>query len=155
LIQSERGDEPAMQGTAQSVMILRGVVQAVIMLALSGPIAALFGVREAQWAFAVSALVPFIRGFAHLDYVRARRSMRFLPATLTELVPQLAATAAVAPMARWFGNYAAIVWLTIGQAVIFAVLTHVLAGRTYRLSLEKQSLRALTSFATPLLLNGV
>ena len=155
LIQSERGDEPAMQGTAHSVLVLRGVLLALVLLALSGPVSALFNVPGARWAFACGALVPLIRGFTHLDPVRVQRGMRYLPVTLAEVCPQALATVAAWPVAVWVGNYAAVLWLMIGQSVATVVFSHLLARRRYELSFDRQSLRILTAFALPLVANGL
>lgn len=154
LIQSERGDEPAMQGTAQLVLILRGILLSLVLLALSGPVSALFNVPGARWAFACGALVPLIRGFTHLDPVRAQREMRYMPVILAEVCPQALVTAAAWPVAIWVGDYAAVLWLMIGQSVAMVVFSHLLAERPYRLSLDRRAVRTLTAFALPLLING-
>ncbi|MGE3109786.1 MAG: oligosaccharide flippase family protein [Phycisphaerales bacterium] len=155
LVQSARGNEPMMQKTAQAVMLLRGIGQACVLGCLAWPIAWFFDVRGAWWAFACVAGVPLIKGLINLDPVRRQRELKYGASLTVEVMPQVLATAMAWPLAAWLDSYAAVVCLSIGQAVTQVALSHVLAERRYGLAWDRESLKTLSAFALPLLLNGV
>ncbi len=155
LVQSAKGNEPVLQRTAQSVMVIRGVSQCAVLLAISWPVVWIFDVREAWWAFVCVAAVPLIRGFVNLDPVRRQRELRYGASTLSDLVPSVVATAAAWPLAWWLDSYAAVVCLSIGHALVYVTMTHLMAERRYGLSWDRESVRTLVAFATPLLFNGI
>src|SRR3974377_83034 len=62
LVQAEDGDEPDLESTAHLRLAVRGLINSLIILALSRPIAHLFGAPQAAWAFALLAFVPAMKG---------------------------------------------------------------------------------------------
>jgi O-antigen/teichoic acid export membrane protein len=155
LIQASDGDEPRMQAASQAAMALRGVVQAVVVFALSWPVAALFELPGVVWAFQCVALGPLMKGFAHLDPVRAQRGLTFMPAVVCEVVPQLLAFAAIWPLTHWLPDFRAVLVATLLQAGLFTVLTHVCARRRYEWGWDRDLFLRIGSFGWPLVINGV
>lgn len=155
LIQAPDGDDPPFQSTAQLLMAGRGLVNGAVILLLSKPIALLFGVPQARWAFACLALFPVMKGFAHLDASRLQRHMQFEPLILTTLVPAVATTLIAYPMGIWFRDYRAMLWLLIGQITITSVVSHFVAERRYGWSWDQRYSKRIFSFGWPLLVNGL
>lgn len=155
LLQAKDGDDPALQGAAQLVEAVRGALIALVILALSGPIAALFDVPEAVWAFRALALAPLIKGFAHLDAKRLVRGHRYRPLVLVDLGSQALVTAAAWPLAWALDSYWAVLWLVIGQVCGSVLISHVVATRRYGWSMTGEAWRRIVSFGWPLLINGL
>lgn len=154
LIQAQDGDEPRFQATAHLWQFVRGVVSATLIFAFSWPLAWLFDVPDAQWAFCCIALVPLIRGFLHLDIRRVQRHMRFGPAVTTETTAQVVALLAAVPLAWWLRDYSAMLWAELCKVAVLLVLTHALAERPYQWAWERRYVQRLLSFGWPLLING-
>lgn len=155
LVQAEDGDDPDFQATAHAFQVLRGIALSLLMFALAWPFSRLFGIPHALWAFQCIALVPLIRGFAHLDPKRLHREMLFGRDVISELLPQAMALTLAWPLARWLGNYAAVLWLLVTQALVMVVVSHVTAARRYAWAWSRTLLARMARFGWPLLLNGL
>lgn len=155
LIQAKEGNEPELQSSAQLLNVIRGSVNAAIIFALATPIARLFGVPQAAWAFKCLALVPFLRGFAHLDFNRLQRDIRFGPSVTIDIATNVLATLAAFPLGWWLRDYSAMLWLLVLQAVGFTIGSHLVAERRYRLSWHPEYVKKMAEFGWPLLINGL
>lgn len=155
IIQARDGDDPRLQSTAQLFQFIRGVASGLVIVLLAWPVAALFKVPQATWAFYWLALVPVLRGLVHLDIRRLQREMRFWPAVASETAAQAAATAAAFPLAWWLRDYAAMLWIVVLQAGILALVSHLVARRGYRWTWDRAHAARLLEFGWPLLINGV
>lgn len=155
LVQAEDGDDPEFQATAQAFQVLRGAANALLMFLLAWPFSRLFGIPQALWAFQCIALVPLIRGFVHLDPKRLHREMRFGRDVLTEVFSQTVALALAWPLAWCLGDYAAMIWLLVAQAVAMVLVSHITAARRYAWAWNRSAFTHMTKFGWPLLLNGV
>ena len=155
LVQAEDGDGPEFQATAQAFQALRGAANSLLMFLLAWPFSRLFDIPQALWAFQCVALVPLIRGFVHLDPKRLHREMRFGRDVLSELLPQTVALALAWPLAKWFGNYAAMLWLLVAQAAAMVIVSQVTSVRRYAWAWNRALFARMAKFGWPLLLNGV
>ena len=155
LVQAENGDDPIFQETAHAVQAFRGTVLAVVLLVTAGPIARLFGVLHAKWAFACLALVPLIKGLAHTDTARLQRAGRFGPFIRVNIWTTCVVTAAALPLVLWLRSYAAMVWVLLIQAACTTVASHLIAERPYRWSWNRQHVSQMFAFGWPLLINGM
>ncbi|RMD63021.1 MAG: hypothetical protein D6824_05965 [Planctomycetota bacterium] len=151
LVQDRQGDDPAFQGSMHSLHLIRGVFNALALTLLAWPLAALFHVPDARWAFQAVALAPFLRAFTNLDYVRAQRRLRYGPGVTAELLSQAVSTALAVGLGFLLRSYAAIVWVQIGQALAFTVATHLLAERRFVLAWRGEDVRRAIRFGAPLL----
>ena len=79
LVQSPHGEKPRFQQTSQLMTAVRGLAIALILLLFAGPVARLFDIPAATWAFRLLAVVPLIRGLAHQDMSRFQRQLNFKP----------------------------------------------------------------------------
>lgn len=155
LIQSKEGNNPDLQSTAHLLDVMRGAANAAIIFALAIPIARLFGIRQAAWAFECLALVPLIRGFAHSDFNRLQREMQFGPSVTMDISTNVVATLAAFPLGWWLRDYSAMLWLLILQAVAYTVGSRIVAKRSYSLSWHPEYIQKMAAFGWPLLINGV
>lgn len=155
IIQSKQGDTPSFQASAHALQFVGGLCSAMLIAGTSVPMAALFGVPRAWWAFALLAVVPLCQGLAHLDVSRYQRELEYLPIVLVDVVPQFLITLAAWPLAVWFGDYRVIVLLMIAKAVIGSAMTFHYARRPYRWAWEREHVRGMLSFGWPLLLTGL
>ena len=155
LIQSEHGDEPRFQGTVHSVTVVRGLFNGLLLFALAWPVAHLFNIPQARWAFQWLALFPVIKGLAHLDTERCQRKMMFGPATTVEMGSQLVSAALAWPLTSWLRDYSALLWLLLIQRATATVASYPIAQRRYVFAFDRAYLARILSFGWPLLINGL
>lgn len=155
LIQAEDGNEAPFEDTAHLLQAAKGLMNAVFILLLGGPIACLFGEPRARWAFFLLALVPLLRGFVHLDTCRFQRLMRFRPAVTVDVCSQVLVTLIAVPLAFWLHDYRAMLWVLILQAASALAISHIVSERRYRWNWDKAYVRRIISFGWPLLINGL
>src|SRR5579859_4154041 len=105
-----------------------------------------FGVPEARWAFYWVAAIPLLRAFCHLDVNRIQRNMQFTPQIKVDVISNVGVTLLAWPLASWLHSYAAMLWLLLVQAAIYAVGTHCVAERRYRWSFHRDYARRFFSF---------
>ena len=154
LVQAPDGDDPRLQAAAQAFQVALGALGAIILFFAADPIAALFGVPQATWAFRALALVPMIRGLSHLDMARVQREMRFGPSVWVEAGPQVLVTLLAVPLGVYLGDYRAMLWVVLIQSASYTLFSHLVAHRPYSLAVDKALARRIVGFGWPLLLNG-
>jgi O-antigen/teichoic acid export membrane protein len=155
LVQAKDGDEPRVQATAQLIQFVRGAIGALVLFLVGGLVADGFGAPHAAWAFRWLALVPLIRGAAHLDVRRIERDLRFVPASIVDGVPALVATLLTWPLALWLGDYRVVLWATLLQELLQTALSHLLAERRYAWSRDREVMRRIAAFGWPLCVNAI
>jgi len=155
LVQAADGNEPGFQKSAQAVQATRGLINAVIIFVLGGPIARLFGVPQAAWAFHFLALLPLLRGFTHLDLSRLQREMKFGPQVISDTGSAFLVTLAAIPLGFWIRDYSLMLWLLIIQSAVGLVLSHLVAERRCEMAWERKYVKRMVAFGWPLLINGV
>lgn len=155
LIQSPDGDNPRFQQTSQFIVAVRGLGISLILFFFATPMAQLFNIPKASWAFRFLALVPFIRGLAHQDISRLQRSMNFRPLLLADISSQFVSVLLAWPIASRLGNYSALLYLLLLQNLTRVVFSHLFSERPYRWGWDPVYARAILSFGWPLLINGI
>jgi O-antigen/teichoic acid export membrane protein len=155
LVQASDGDDPLVQRTAQAIQFGRGLVSGALLLLAAPLVASAFGAPQARWAFQALAIVPVLRGFAHLDVRRIQRDLRFTRATLTDGVPQLLSTLAVWPLALWLGDWRAVLVAILAQEMLATALSHAFAERRYGWAMDRAVARRIARFGLPLLVNAL
>ena len=154
LVQARDGEAAHFLSTLHAVQAIRGLLGGMILIAAAGPIAALFGVPEVAWAYQALALVPLLRGLAHLDMFRRQRAMEFVPSVTVEAAAQLLATIAALPLALGLDDYRAMLCALLLQQFVFTAASHWVANRSYRWAWDADVLRRSFHFGWPLFLNG-
>ena len=155
LVQARDGDEPRLQANAHVLLVLRGVVTGLALFVLAQPLAHYFRVEHALWAFQASALVPLVKGLQHLDVRRAQRRLDNRGTMLVEVVPQAIALLATVPVLRLDASFGAVVWLSLAQAALAVVVSHMLAVRPYRWAFDSAGLQRFLAFGWPILASAI
>lgn len=154
IVQARDGEHEKLQSTLHSLQVARGAIASLVLFVVAHPIAVLFAVPEATWAYQVMAIVPFLRGFAHLDIFRLQRELKFGKFVMANLVGQLVSTVAVWPLALWLGDYRIMLAAILLHQILYVLATHVVAHRPYLLAWEREIVGRALSFGLPLLANG-
>jgi len=155
LIQDSEGEDETLQSMLQTILVGRGFLVAALIFFSASWIAHLFSIPDATFAYQLLALVPLIRGFAHLDVKRVQRELRFAPDLGVQLLSQLVGVVVAASYAWVSGNYWAMLWGILAQVTVQTVLTHVVAVRRFRLGWRQEYTRRVLGFSWPLMLNGL
>lgn len=150
-----RPDEDRVLAAAHMLSIIRGGLVALTMVLCASSVAAFFGVSQSSASFAVIAASPFVRSFSHLGIAQVQREHNYVPATLTLLVAQVIALAAVLPAVYFWRDHRAIVISLIVEALAYCIASHMLAPRPYRLQSDREVFSAALAFGVPLLVNGI
>lgn len=154
IVQDKGGDDPKLQAGLQGFQALRGLLGAVLLLLIAGPLAAFLGIPEVAWAYQLLALVPLANGFVHFDVWRLNRQLNYRPLILTEALPPALSLAAVWPLVAWTGDWRAMLYALLIQWGLRLVFSHLTAERRYRLSLDLSVITRSVDFGWPLLVNG-
>ncbi len=154
VIQSKHGDEPGFVGSVQFTQFAAGTFSAILILLAAWPLAHFFSGQQYFTSIISLALIPFINGLNNLDVYRFARRLSFGPMVLTDVVPNAITTLAAWPLAVFFRDYRAVLFLLLGKGFLTAVMTHLLAERHFSLRFDARWLRESLNFGWPLLLTG-
>ena len=154
IVQSPEGEDPDFQAALQGFQLVRGVIGALMLLALGGPIALFLGVPEIAWAYRALAVVPLMQGLLHFDIHRFERQARFGPLVGSLTGAALISLFAVVPLHMAFGDWRVMLVALVLQLSLQTALSHLLAERRYMLRLDQAIIGRGMRFGWPLLLNG-
>ncbi|MET4131819.1 O-antigen/teichoic acid export membrane protein [Porphyrobacter sp. MBR-155] len=141
--------------TLATLLLIRGLLMGLMILLLSGWIAAQFGHPELGWFYALAAMIPVIEGFRNLDPLAQQRRMQFgayVKMLIGGLVPGVVLAVALAAVTH---NYIAVAAGALTTSVVAVTLSHRLAREPYRLGLNRKAFTAVIGYGWPLLLNGI
>ncbi|MDW4550086.1 oligosaccharide flippase family protein [Defluviimonas sp. D31] len=154
IVVDKDGDEPRFQAVMQGFQFARGALASLVLFAIAHPTARFLGIEHVAWAYQVVAVVPLINGFQHFDIHRLKRHLNFRPFIMSQSIPPLVALLAIWPLALLYGDYRIMLVSLLAQAVVMALLSHLVAERRYQLGFDLALIRRATVFGWPLLLNG-
>lgn len=155
MIQAKDGNNRRLQASIQTLQLMLGVIGAVVLFALAGPIASIFNIPQHEWAFQLLALVPLIRGFAHLDRSRFQRTLNYGVQVASEFGGLFVSTLIAIPVGLYFQDYRVMLCVLFVQFGAFVVISHVLGRRPYQLGWHTQYVNRAFRFGWPLFLNGM
>ncbi|WP_068310070.1 oligosaccharide flippase family protein [Aliiruegeria sabulilitoris] len=155
LVQAPEGATERLQASLQGALLLRGMALALVLLALSPLLGLAFADGPQAHTYAALALVPFLRGFLHLDYRRAERIFNYRPLAIVELGAAAAMlTALGAALAAGLADHRVLPIALAAQAASQVALSHRVAHRRWQLSFERAGLMRAFAFGAPLALNA-
>jgi O-antigen/teichoic acid export membrane protein len=154
VVQSRDGENPKFLANAHLCQFLMGLTGAVLLACFGGPMADLFKIPQAKWAFVLVSLLGLLNGLQNLDVMRAVRSLDFKKRVLLDVVPEILLLGVCFPVALWFRDYRALVCLLLLKACFALVISHLLAERSYRWEYHPGFTRNILVFGWPLLLNS-
>lgn len=155
IVQDKDGDNPRLQAGLQGFNALRGCLSGLLLFAVAYPLANFMGVPQVAWAYQVVAVLPALYGFVHFDMHRVKRRMKFLPSTLFTVIPALVSVLMVWPLAWWLGDYRVMLYSMVLQGVMGLIVSHLVAERPYRMSLDRDLISRSVKFGWPLLINAL
>lgn len=155
LIQDKDGHNPVLQSMLHTLLVGRGLISGLALYFAAPLLTQAFKVPEALLAYQLLALVPVIRGFAHLDVVRIQRDMKFGRSQVVQISSQLFGLTVAVAHAIIFQSYWAMLWGILSQIVALVMLTQFAAERSYRLGWNVGFSSRILGFSWPLMLNGI
>jgi O-antigen/teichoic acid export membrane protein len=155
MVQARDGHSRALQADLQGAMVIRGIAGAIVLICFAPILSHLFADGPSAASYALLALVPLLRGVAHLDLRRAERVRRYGRMAVVEAGATLAMAASILPAAALLGDHRAMTVVLIAHALAFAVLSHATATRAYDLRVSRAALIRVWRFGAPLILNAV
>jgi O-antigen/teichoic acid export membrane protein len=154
IVQAKEGQTLSFQATAQLLRVIRGLISGGLILLLAGSVATQFNVPEAAWAFRSLALIPILAGLFHLDIERLQKEMDFGLYAMVYGGSNLLVTLLAYPLAIWFKDWRAMLFLLLLREFLLTIGTHVLAKRPYRFHWDRNIVKRIYKFGTPLILNS-
>jgi O-antigen/teichoic acid export membrane protein len=154
LVRDKEGNDPEFVAAAHLVQFTVGSASALLIIVAAWPLARLFGISQHVWAIVAIALIPLFRGCEHMDVRRFERELRFVPSSLVDVIPQVLITLAAWPVAKWLGDYRALLVLLLAKALFSCAASHWLAERRYGWQVQRDYISRMIRFGWPLLMNG-
>lgn len=154
-VQDPRGGRRSFIAALHTAQALRGILGSVLLLAFGQVFANVMGVPHLGWAYQFLAVVPFVRGFLHLDVYRAQRRMLFAPHAASLVIANAVALISAWPLAAWLGDFRVMLFAVLIQQVALVAMSHALVRSRYRLCRDSDILRQSLRFGLPLMLSGV
>ena len=155
LVQDNDGDTSDMLASAHMMQFSKGVIMALILFLVAGPVARLFDLPELIGAFQVLAVIPLIQGLMHFDIVVRQRNMDFNATALLEAIPQITSVLIAFVAATYLRDYRVMLVVMMCTALLQVVISHLLARQPYRWLFRRELARKKLNFGWPLLINGV
>ena len=141
--------------SVQSVLLLRGLGATLLLCLIAYPLGVAFGFGEHRLAFFTVAAVPLARSVRNVQIVIRQRRLDFRAYALAEILPEVAAIAAVIPLVKVLDGYQAVVAITYLRALVVILVSHALAEKPYRLGWDRSAVRGLFDYGWPLTINGL
>lgn len=154
LVQAKEGGQADWLAVAHTILVARGAAIAVGIFAVAGTVASWLQVPEATAAFQCLALAPFMRGFEHLDACWFQRDLKLARLSLIEALPAVVGLAAAPFAAWWLNDYRAFLVVTLISAGGRTLVSHAVAMRPYRWSIDRSILLRFLKFGWPLIGNS-
>lgn len=155
IIQDDKGDDVHFGSVAQLLLIARGILLAVVILVFAHDIATFFDVPEATGEFRLLALLPLMVGLQHRDLIRKQRVMDFKPLVLHSVMPEFLITLLAFPVAVYFQDYRAFVYLSIVSGIVRVIISHRMADHSFSIAWDKSVVIKSLRFGWPLMINGI
>lgn len=155
LVHESDGGSPALLAVSHTLNLGRGVVGAVLVLALAWPTAWLLSVPQALGSFLALAGLPLVRAFVNLRVQQVQREHVFWPDAAATIVGNVGGVVLTIIAALVLRDHRALLVGLYTTAFLNVLATHVLARVPYRLSLQSDGLRRALRFGLPLTVNGL
>jgi O-antigen/teichoic acid export membrane protein len=155
IVQAKDGGEAEFQATAQACQFMAGCAGALLIATLGVPMANLFKVPQAGWAFVLMSTLGIFNGLQHLDVMRFTRSLHFGKRVMVDVVPDVITALASYPVVLWLKNYLAVVFLLMLRGLLLLLVSNLLAERPYRWSFNRVYIGRILAFGWPLAANAI
>ena len=154
IVQSDKGFRRSFVNTAHLLAVLRAGLMAIALFLLAHPLALAFDVPDAAIAYQLLAVAVLIKGFGHLDMKRYHRRAHYAPEVWVSLSSRFVSLVVAIICAYWWQDYRAMLVAIFSQAIIYVLMTHIVAHRPYGYRWNRSVLIEMLIFGWPLLING-
>ena len=154
LAQAPDGDTPAFLAGLHGAIVLRGIAMAAVLAAIAWPLAVMFNDGPDAVTYAALALVPLLRGFAHLGYRQRERRFDYRAFAAVELSASAAMLAGAALGALYLEDHRAIVVAVIAQGLTLLLASRCVAQTPYKVAFDPARLRQVWAYGAPLVANA-
>ena len=155
VVQNARADDPSFVASLHGAQIVVSMGAAAVLALLAFPFAMLMGTPSLAPAYLLMAIVPLVNAFTNLESFRVQREGRFGPQVIRSLLSQPIGLLVILPAYWWLGDHRTALVAIIAQQAAAAILTHVAAGRPYRVAFDRLVWRRVMAFGWPLIANGL
>lgn len=155
IIQDKAGNDPRLQAGLQGFNLMRSILSGGTIFLLAGPIASFLGTEDIVWAYQLLGLMPVLTGFYHFDIYRLQRKMTFLPSIIASLVPNAIGLLLIWPLYLIWQDFRVMLFALLAQTTLAVVMSHVVAERPYRLTIDRPIIAQSFRFGWPLLINNL
>jgi O-antigen/teichoic acid export membrane protein len=155
LVQERQVDEAALQRTVTSLLLIRALVTAAILLLVAQPLAAVLGVPQSANAFRLLSVSVAVLGFLHLDTKRYQRSHRFLPDSIVAVSGDALDFLFSVGGAYLYRSFYAVPLSSILSACGSVFVSRLLSERPFSLGWDPSMVRRALSYGLPLMASGL
>lgn len=154
LLQNRFGNRPSIQATVQALAASRGVLVALLIIAVAWPAFTWMGLQHDAAPFLLLAGASLAMGFLHYDNVRQQRRNVFVNDSLSSVVGETAGILAALGALMVTQTYIVVLVGICARSLTVSLMSHVMAERRYRLRYTKVWSSAVLAYSWPLLING-
>ncbi|MCF8706517.1 oligosaccharide flippase family protein [Rhizorhapis sp. SPR117] len=155
LVQDRGGDDPALMNLVHLISFGRGLLIAVGLILLAGPISRLSGAPQLAPEMAILAISSLIMGFVHWDFRRQQRSSDFRGEGNIIMYAEIGSLIATTVAVLIVRDFTAILYGLIARSLVTVVVSHIIAQRRYAMGYARPYAPRLARFAWPLIINGL
>jgi O-antigen/teichoic acid export membrane protein len=155
IVQDPRGEEPRFVAAVQAVIVVRAIVMSALMILAAYPTAALFGIAQLSWVFALLGLLPLVQAATHPDLFRFQRASRFESLVVSDLAGVGTSIVVMLPLALILADYRIMLAALFVELGCRALASHLLAERPFRCAWDNDVALKALSFGVPLILSGM
>lgn len=135
--------------------VMKGLGSSFLILLLQPVFLYFFDLGNASWGLYLIALIPFIKGFSNVDYIKEQKKLKFKNNVLIELTGQIMALITVYIILFFYSDYKAALFSLVVQSIFFNLASHILSKTKYKIIYSKAISLKIINFGWPLLLNGL
>lgn len=154
VLANAQGHNQRMMATVHFISAWRGLLIALLLMAIGWPAFVALGVETSPLPFALLAAASLCLGFTHFDGVRQQRASNLLPLSLGNLIAEIIATATAALLVLINQSFVVAIYVILAKSATATVMSYVFARRPYRLAFDRPNSKVIWAYALPLVING-
>lgn len=155
ILQYKFGSNKKVISSIHFFYLIRGFICSTLIIFLHPVFLYFFDLSEAYWGLYLVALVPLIKGFTNVDFIKIQRSLNYLPLLKIDVGCQLAAFFVVYILLKYIPDYRAALFAILAQSIFYTIYSHIVSAQSYSVIYKKLFLVKFIKFGWPLLINGI
>lgn len=154
VLANAQGHHQRIVATVHYISAWRGVLIAVLLMAVGWPAFVALDVASSPLPFAVLAAASLCIGLTHFDGARQQRASNLLSLSLGNLIAEIVGTAAAALLVLIDQSFIVAIYVILAKSATATLLSFVFARRPYRMAFHRPSAKVIWAYALPLVING-